>query len=69
VVPNNLGALRLMLSALVYESNSDFGRYEDNYQRAIKLLNDETRSERGGAEFKLRVATDSFRMQGLYPGR
>ena len=69
VFPANLGALRLVLSALAYEKQSDFARYKTNFDEAIKLLNDEVRESRGAASLKMNVDAASYQFQTLYPGR
>jgi hypothetical protein len=69
VWPANLGALRNCLAALVYEKNSDPARYQDYFDRSIKLLNDELRETRGAAALRLNISNDAFGFRGLYSGR
>lgn len=69
VVPSNLGALRTALTAIVYEQQNDPGRRDTEMAQAIKLLNDELRSNRGGAAMKLRIDPTAFQFAQLYQGR
>ena len=69
VFPTNLGALRKTIAALKYEEQNDEGRYQINFDGALSLLNDETKSARGGAAMKLRIDGTAYQFQGLYVGR
>lgn len=69
VFPANLGALRLMLAGLKYETENDPGRYQTNFDMAIKLLNDEVRAARGGAALKLNIDPQAYAFERMWPGR
>lgn len=53
--PANLGALRNMLAGLKYEEQNDMGRYTECFQEALRLLNNEAKESRGGAQLYLNI--------------
>lgn len=69
VYPGNLRALRLALTALVYERQNDPGRRDTEMAKCIDMLNQEVRSFRGGAALRMRVDNTAFGFQALWPGR
>lgn len=69
VFPGNLRALRLALTAMVYERQNDPGRRDTEMAKCIEMLNAEVRSFRGGAALRMRIDSTAFGFQGLWPGR
>jgi hypothetical protein len=55
VVPSNLGALKMALTALIYEENNDLERSEQFWAKSYSLLNEELKFLRGGSLPSLRV--------------
>lgn len=66
--PANYGALRNMLAGLVYEAQNDFGRYQECFAEAIKLLNNEAKESRGGAMISLNVNPTAYQAQNIWGG-
>jgi hypothetical protein len=55
IVPNNEGALKLVLMALQYEDKNDMERAETYFQKAIQLLNSELKEDLGNPVITLQM--------------
>jgi hypothetical protein len=55
VNPSNLGALKMAMTALIYEENNDLERSEQFWAKCYSLLDEELKFNRGGALGTLRV--------------
>lgn len=65
VWPANLGALRNCLAALKAEKELDLSRYQILFNEAIKLLNDEIKESRGGAQYRMQIDPLAFQSQNI----
>lgn len=69
VLPGNLGALKLGLLSISYETNNDLERAELYFQKALALLNGEVREARGATQNTLQMSPHGWhagRMRSLY---
>lgn len=68
IVPANIGALKNALMALKFEEVADQARYQEYFNTALGLLNDELKESDGGAEFKLRIDNAAFQLGNVWQG-
>ena len=69
VIVSNLGALKNMLISLKFEDEADLERSEMFFNKALQLLNGETKETRGGSKWTLNIDPATMQFQNLWAGR
>lgn len=69
VMISNLGALKNMLISLKFEDEADLERSEIFFNKALQLLNGESKETRGGSKWTLNIDPSTMQFQNLWAGR
>jgi len=69
VIVSNLGALKNMLISLRFEDEADLERSEMFFNKALQLLNGESKETRGGSKWTLNIDPSTMQFQNLWAGR
>jgi hypothetical protein len=68
IIPGNVGALRAGLAAIKCEREGDVVRRDQFLADGLRILSDETRENRGGTKFSLRIDPVAYQFGRLFQG-